>query len=326
LRRIPDPDYEHHPAYGAVFGPPSAAMRARAMTALAPHLAYVTLLTLRNMWPPLRRTPPVTGQSIVLLGQLEQDGAAAIQLGDAERSALRDNAQPFVDVLEAKIAGVPPEALTGEQRLLMLKPGEAAPLYRRLGTSLKRTGVLSAAECYLGFPVRIAFVTLVISLPGVRFRQNLFADVGLPDPPTAYMHIDSTLRSLKCIVYLSQVSEHDGPFRYTLGSHVLDIGLWEGIVRRAVHRSGLGSLDLQETMTRARRELFWALPSCCRRKAEFGNDLLADSPEVRLLLERERVFTSADGDLILFDNDGIHRGALAPRSKRIILQVGLHRQ
>jgi hypothetical protein len=46
-------------------------------------------------------------------------------------------------------------------------------------------------------------------------------------------------------------------------------------------------------------------------------------PEVAALLASEHFFTSDEGNLILFDNNGIHRGGMVLEGKRIILQVPL---
>ena len=95
------------------------------------------------------------------------------------------------------------------------------------------------------------------------------------------------------------------------------IGWLEGAARRANDRIDLSSC------TPERRRLFHALPRRFRRKAKFGNDLESDHPALARLLASERRFTSADGDLILFDDRGIHRGGLVEAGERFMLQIRL---
>jgi hypothetical protein len=71
------------------------------------------------------------------------------------------------------------------------------------------------------------------------------------------------------------------------------------------------------------RRLFHALPKLLRRKAKFGNDLPPDHPGLARLLATEKRFGSAEGDLILFDDRGMHRGGLLEEGERIMMQIRL---
>ena len=66
-----------------------------------------------------------------------------------------------------------------------------------------------------------------------------------------------------------------------------------------------------------------SLPRTLRRRAKFGDDIPPDAAWGRWLLEHERVFTSAHGDMLLFDVMGIHRGGLVARGERRVLQIML---
>jgi hypothetical protein len=88
-------------------------------------------------------------------------------------------------------------------------------------------------------------------------------------------------------------------------------------VRRANDRALLSSPLLKW------RRLFSALPVKFQKKARFGNDLLENSEEVSRLIEIEKCFTSQDGDLIVFDDKGIHRGGLIDQGTRWTLQIRL---
>ena len=88
-------------------------------------------------------------------------------------------------------------------------------------------------------------------------------------------------------------------------------------VRRTNDRAGLSAPHPKS------RRLFSALPMALQKKAKFGDDLIGDSPEINGLLERERSFTSRDGDLIVFDENGVHRRGLHDQGTRWALQIRL---
>jgi hypothetical protein len=70
-----------------------------------------------------------------------------------------------------------------------------------------------------------------------------------------------------------------------------------------------------------KRKLFSALPKVFQKKANFGNDLNIEDTATQELLKKEKVLDSSQGDLLFFDNDGIHRGALFTKGERQILQI-----
>jgi hypothetical protein len=67
--------------------------------------------------------------------------------------------------------------------------------------------------------------------------------------------------------------------------------------------------------------LFLALPRALRLKAKFGDDIRDRGDWGRYLLRYERVFTSADGDVIVFDTNGVNRGGLVRQGERRFIQV-----
>ena len=141
-----------------------------------------------------------------------------------------------------------------------------------------------------------------------------FDDLGLEDPPTKYMHLDSTIDILKCILYYTPVTLETGPFSYVVGTNRHQSSAIEFATRKANDFARLDSCD------RETREVFWALPSFFQHKAEFGNDL-TNPKQMESLLANEHKFTSEDGNLLFFDNNaGIHRGALIQKGHRVIVQ------
>jgi hypothetical protein len=245
------------------------------------------------------------------LETLRADGITVLALGDDDMKALRQVLETPVDALRQRRDESGPRTFEGNQG--WLNEDVAPGAHEILTTVLERRGVLDIAGAYLGRPVSIRQTLLQINDPGDDFNRRKFADVGLPDPSTNYMHVDTANGTLKCAVYLSDVSDDNGPFGYVRGSNRLRVGYLEGLVRRATDRAGLSGYDPQT------RRAFSALPPMLRHKCTFGSDLLDGSREADELVAAEYRFTSADGNLAIFDNLGIHRGALVVEGERVAL-------
>ena len=79
------------------------------------------------------------------------------------------------------------------------------------------------------------------------------------------------------------------------------------------------SVTLQNWDPESRR-LFCGLPRFLQRKCEFGNDIPSDHPFVKIALENEKWFrTASEGNLLNFDNYGLHRGGLIKQGRRVVI-------
>jgi hypothetical protein len=336
LWRIPDPDYDRHPAYGRLFGRPRLVDRLAALGELLPHLgayaAYDLLARLRGA------RPAAAAAGSPVFDALSRDGVAALRFAADKMAAIHAAAAPAIARLRAKLedpasdhAILPPPPAGGRpnstlsvlhkqlnprstENELFLHEGDAPALFAALRAALHRQGALAAASRYQRRALDVTYLKLLINHAKDRWWRAPFADLGLADPPAISMHVDH-LWTTKAILYLTPVDERSGPFCYCLGSNHVRIGWLEGAARRANDRVDLSSC------TPERRRRFHALPRRFRRKAKFGNDLESDHPALPRLLASERRFTSADGELILFDDRGIHRGGLVEAGERIMLQI-----
>jgi hypothetical protein len=176
---------------------------------------------------------------------------------------------------------------------------------------------MAAADAYLRRPVEIKGMVLQVNDSKDTYQHQKFADVGVPDPATNYMHCDTSEEIVKCMVYLTEVTKRTGPFGYMLRSNRVPVGAFEGLVRRANDRAGLSGYK-PET-----RRLFMALPGLLRHKSMFGSDLVDGTPESRAVLDAEYQFVSADGNAAIFDNLGVHRGGLVLEGERRVLIANL---
>jgi hypothetical protein len=340
--RIPDPDYDRHPAYGQLFGRPRLTDRLTALARLLPQLGAYAAYDLVSRG--LRRQARAVGiPGSPVFHALSRDGVTGLRLTEAQMGAIKAALAPSIAALQAKLedpaasraacaragsavaAARPNSALSALHRQLNPRSTEnelfihedhAPAVFEALRTAMRDQGALDAASRYQGRPLDVTYLKLLINHAEDSWWRAPFADIGLGDPPAISMHVDH-LWTTKAILYLSEVGPDNGPFCYCLGSNHVQIGWLEGAARRANDRIDLSSC------TPASRRLFHALPRRFRRKAKFGNDLESDHPQLGRLLASERRFTSADGDLILFDDRGIHRGGMVQAGERCMLQIRL---
>ena len=311
---LPRPDYAHHPAYGQHFGSPTLPTRLRALRKLGPALREQIPVAWRLKALP--RLDLSTGST--LLERLSRDGAVAVRFEDHEIATLRDHVRPYIAQLQERKTSVPQRDRVFKDMILPISVKTNRDFIRSLRETLEHHGVIDAASRYLGRrAVMREVVRLQITDADDRPWHPHFGDIGLPDPSTTYMHVDSEPRFMKGMLYFNQVTRDNGPFSYVLGTNHVNMSRFEYMVRKANDRSGLDRCD-PET-----RRLFNALPRFLQLKSEFGNDLLDDSPEAEVLRTREHAFTSEDGHLVVFDNNGIHRGLKVVAGERHAMQIQL---
>jgi hypothetical protein len=349
LDQVADPDYRNHPAYGHAFPPASAWGRLKAICHLLPWLAFAMvkqlllgdrLSALANdgdgleggllrrllalpRYMPLWLKEVATGLRTKVRGEVSMagqtlpaqrllaDGIVTARFSPSEVSRLRNVTSGYLADLVAKREMAASTSFKGNQQVFTKM--EHASVYEVVTEIFSQHGLLEAASAYLGREVQLKRLLLQVNDRRDEYLYNCFPDVGLGNSGTNYMHIDRGYGSLKCIIYLNKVDECNGPFCYVLGSNRLKLGFCGGLIRRAVDRAGLAACN------REIRRTFMALPAALRKKGEFGSDILDGSENSKRLLKAEFRFTSRWGNVAVFDNLGIHRGALVEDGQRIAL-------
>ena len=342
------PDYANHPAYGQAFPPARGWTRLKAIGRLLPWLVFAIVkqallgdrlpavsnhgdgleggllrrlralpkyipLWLKEVAAGLRvsRSGDAGAADPDLSARLSADGIVSARFSRSEMARLRGMTSSYLSGLLAKREFVSFTTFKGNQHVFTRE--EHCYVYDVVTELFAKHGLLRAAGAYLGREVELKRLLLQANDCRDQYLYNCFPDVGLGNSRTNYMHIDRGYGSLKCIVYLSEVGERNGPFCYVLGSNRLNLGFSKALIRRAVDRAGLAGCD------REARQLFMALPPALRKKSEFGSDIMDGSANSESLLEAEFRFTSECGDVAVFDNLGIHRGALVEEGRRIAL-------
>jgi len=251
------------------------------------------------------------------LETLDRDGILPLRLQASNLDAILEVTAPFEARLAEQRAGLEPERLAVAGASLKIC-GPKDPEQAVFEELLARYGVFELCRRHKGLPYRLKFVVL---------QHNAHSDQGLSlvcsyddkvRSPSFYAHIDSTVEAMKVIIYLTRdVTAARGAFRYFPGSHLAS-GPEDLAIRKSNDRCGW-----EPVFEPANRRAFAALPAAFRRKANFGNDLL-DPEAAGAVLSWERVLDSSGGDLLLFNTDGVHRGAMFDEpGERKILQLSL---
>jgi ectoine hydroxylase-related dioxygenase (phytanoyl-CoA dioxygenase family) len=310
--RLPRPDYARHPAYGQLFGRQPLSLRLQAVQKLWPSLKEQFAIV--RATAPARKGRPA--QAGTLHERMSRNGAVALSLNAEEMLELRHLMGPAIEQVRLRKAAIQARDRAFKDMVLRLSLKTHPEVIRSLRAALERHGVVDAASAYLGVPVVMReVVRLQITDANDQPWHAHFEDIALRDPATTYMHIDSEPRFVKGMLYLNEVTQDNGPFSYVLGTNNVRMSRFEYMVRKANDVSGLDKCDP------AMRRLFSALPRALQLKSEFGNDLLDSSPQAAALLAREHPFTSSDGDLIVFDNNGVHRGKRVVSGERHAVQI-----
>lgn len=161
-------------------------------------------------------------------------------------------------------------------------------------------------------------------------RQQWFKNVNGVEKrsPTNYYHFDADPNVAKMMIYLSDVGEQDGPFRYVKGSHSLGrspftIGLHYGVDAKVNPLIPAPFSRFKRNAFTHNRALLMQLPHAFLGSTHFGDDLVEDSPLSKYLLDNTVVFTRKAGAGIVFDGYlGVHAGGNPLSGERLAVQVG----
>lgn len=302
---LPNPDYLSHPRMKAAVETVDASVQVDAMGQFLPAFQ-------RNYaeWIKVGRPDfdARIGEGDAVLAELQRDGVALLKVSDRDKAELVALAAPYIGVLESKLSAMESKPKFRDMNLA-LDRGENRRLYEVAQAALSELHAFEIAAAYLRQPMKIK--KLFVQLNNAwetKARYGVIDDAGLPPLKTDYWHIDSDIwPSLKVLIYLNDVDLDRGPMRYVVGSH-RELPCFETVVRKT-----------NDTLRLPTRQ-FLALPDELRMHALFGPFLLGEEPQAYELLRRERALCGGGADLVLFDNNGVHRGGFVRTGARHILQ------
>jgi hypothetical protein len=193
-------------------------------------------------------------------------------------------------------------------------------------------GVLDAVSAYTGRMTRVLGLALELSVPQATWWRNAIA--GLERPATTlYAHMDETISCPKAIVYLTDVTEQNGPTGCYPGAYeAMHLNPLQELVGRVVGTVGtradsplkaLYAKQYHQSMNSENfRRHFMRLPPALRFNSHLGWDVMPGSELEASLSASERKMTGPAGTFIAFDGARLlHRGGLMEAGERVALQV-----
>ncbi len=301
---LPNPDYERHPRYRPYLANLSNELRKDALAKFLPPFQENYRRHLSSS--PLGYEARIEGGDGILR-QLQQDGCALSRIAPERKLGLVALAEPIAHAIHDRLDQLEKPRFKDSQRAL--DRVEHAAIFAEAQAILEREYVFSVGSAYAGSPV--ALKTMAVQVNTARATALTYGGLdekGRPTPKTRYLHIDSAFwPPLKVLIYLNEVGENQGPFRYVVGSHRLATD-YELVVRKTNDKAGIHDAA------------FMALPPAFRMYTEFGDAMDPDSDQARALLEKERAYCDGVSDLVLFDFNGVHRGGFVRDGHRYILQ------
>ena len=150
--------------------------------------------------------------------------------------------------------------------------------------------------------------------------------------PTNYYHIDKERNMIKILIYLTDVNDQDGPFKYVKGSNlwnksICTFALHYGIDFK-VNKFLIGEKsNFKNNIFTARTDILSEFPDAFIGSTHFGDFLKRDSDTTKLLLNESVVFTRKRGTLIIFDGGmGVHSGGISLGGERLAIQIGYRKK
>ncbi len=248
-----------------------------------------------------------------ILAILSKDGAVPFRIGDADMSLLQSELAAEVESLlnsEPNTSGV------GYDRATRLLPDTHPRVYDILNAYFRDWCLLEASKYYFGVEQKIHAVALHVCRSTDKHFTMTCKD--LPTTDLVNLHFDPKDGMTKCILYLNDVTQDDGPFCYIPGSH-----RWHSdpVNRLAAKANEVTNyLDSPE-----HRKAFMRLPEDFRYCGIVGSMILDGTGLSHSLKEKEVAYDSATyGQAIFFDPGGLHRGGITRGTgERISLQIML---
>lgn len=201
-----------------------------------------------------------------------------------------------------------------------------------LNREFKSMGVLDSVSAYIGRKICVGGLALELSVPQATWWKNAITSLDNP-PRTLYAHLDESIVYPKSIVYLSDVTEQNGPTGCYPGAYeAMQLNPLQEIIGRVVGTVGSSadsSLNQyyvksyhQSASSENFRRHFMRLPECLRFNSHIGWDVLPNSELEASLVDSESKMYGPAGTFIVFDGARLfHRGGLMQEGERVALQV-----
>jgi hypothetical protein len=202
--------------------------------------------------------------------------------------------------------------------------------YQIIEQFVRQNQILELISAYKGMDMELEYAAWDYA----HFRQKWFRvsdDINSMNP-TNYYHYDADVNVAKMLVYLTDVSLKDGPFRFVKGSNtekrsVCVTALNHGLERGTNKKLKVYNKLYPRTLWNERKDLLMKFPIAFMGATHFGDDLHAQNPLTKYLLDKTEIFVRPAGSAILFDGfAGVHAGGNAAEGERLAVQIAFKRK
>jgi hypothetical protein len=201
-----------------------------------------------------------------------------------------------------------------------------------LNREFAKLGVLDAVSSYVGRKTRVTGLALELSVAQATWWKNSIEGIDRP-PNTLYAHYDESIQFPKSIVYLTDVTDQNGPTSCYPGAYEsMQLNPLQEIIGRIIGTVGnradsplreyYNKKYHQSANCRNFRKHFMRLPEVLRFNSHMGWDVAPAHELETLLSSNEHKMTGPAGTFIAFDGARLlHRGGLMQKGERLALQV-----
>lgn len=185
---------------------------------------------------------------------------------------------------------------------------------KQINQIFQKHGILDTVSKYnKSRPLQVAATYLHYATPRDNHWKQFLYDCKTVTK-TTHMHMDPDEDVMKGMIYLNEVDENSGAFSYVPTSNRWIHDEVQNLFGRAI--SVKSYCDTPE-----KRAHVFNLPRHLRISHNFGRTLLDTDPQQQMILDKEKYFTSNEGNCVIFDPYGMHRGSQCKTGNRIAIQV-----
>lgn len=174
------------------------------------------------------------------------------------------------------------------------------------------SAVRDKVESLVGSKYKLRCIQLHLNLPSET--KAVFSQGNNEITKHAHFgyHADNNINTIKAMAYLS-IENSDGAFQYVKGSHLFT-NIIEFAFKRAVRQNGMIK-NTEESLIK-----IMSLPSFMRFKSEISA-FSEKSRVADIVCSNASTITAKNGDVIIFDPIGLHKGGLVKKNRRVALQL-----
>lgn len=205
-------------------------------------------------------------------------------------------------------------------------------IFKLIQEFINENRIFEMVSDYMGSKLELAWAFPNYS----HHRQQWFRINGQESiSPSNYYHLDKDRNMIKILIYLTDVNDQDGPFKYVKSSNlwnksVCTFALHYGIdfkINKLLLGEESKELRFNNNIFTKRVGILSDFPDAFIGSTHFGDYLKRDSDTAKVLLNESVVFTRKRGALIVFDGGmGVHAGGNAYGGERLAIQIGYRRK